>query len=219
MNLSKVAVVLQGLQNELCHPSGLLHETVREQLERRNTIDNIVAFLREALALDIKCYLVPISFTPDYRELRAPDGVFGIVKKLGAFKRGTFGVELVDKVKPLLPSINVLGPKRGMCAFGSTDLDERLRQDGVDTIVACGLLTNICIESTARTANDFGYKVVVLNDCTACQMAEAQEASERFVFPLVSKVMKFREFLSQIRDEQEPVHATSRHDASIERAH
>ncbi len=209
MGVKNVAVVLQGLQNELCHPSGILHETVRPQLESRNTIGNIVSFVREAQALGIKCYLVPISFTPDYRELRAPDGVFGIVKQLGAFKRGTFGVELIDELKPLLPSIEVLGPKRGMCAFGSTDLDERLQRDGIDTIVACGLLTNICIESTARTANDFGYKVIVLGDCTACQSPDAQDASERFVFPLVAKLAKFRDFLSQVRDGGEPSETTT----------
>jgi nicotinamidase-related amidase len=204
MNAKKTAVVLQGLQNELCHPSGILHETVREQLRARNLIENVVAFLRQALALDMKCYVVPISFTPDYRELRAPDGVFGIVKRLGAFKRGTPGVELIDEIKPFLPSLTVLGPKRGMCAFGTTDLDEHLQRDGVDTIVACGLLTNICIESTARTANDLGYRIVVLDDCTACQMAAAQEASEKFVLPLVARVMKSRDFLSEMRDRREP---------------
>ena len=38
---------------------------------------------------------------------------------------------------------------------------------GADTLVVCGVTTNICVESTVRDAFHLGYKVVLISDGTA----------------------------------------------------
>jgi len=205
MNPKTTGIVFQGLQNEMCHPSGALYEVVSEQLSKRHFVENMLALLNEAVSLEIKCYFVPITFTPDYRELKDPVGIMGLIKEKGAFRKGTPGVEPIEDLKPLLSSIRVLMPKRGLCAFGSTNLADVLREDGIETVAVCGLLTNMCVESTARTAYDLRYKVVVLHDCTATKSADEQQASERFVFPLLGQVLAFRDFLSQLHQEKADV--------------
>lgn len=199
MRPTTTGIVFQGLQNDFCSPSGMLYEAIQEQLAKHRLVDNMLELLKEAIAMRVRCYFVPIAFTPDYRELKAPEGILGLIKEKGAFRRGTPGVDPIDEIKPLLGSIRVLTPKRGLCAFGSTDLAAVLKQDGIETVAVCGLLTNICVESTARTAYDLGYKVVVLRDCTATKSDDEQEASERFVFPLLGQVTAFRDFLAQLR--------------------
>jgi ureidoacrylate peracid hydrolase len=50
---------------------------------------------------------------------------------------------------------------------GSSDLEARLRERGIDTIVIAGLLANVCCESTARDAMMLGFKVVMVADAVA----------------------------------------------------
>ncbi|STT47893.1 nicotinamidase/isochorismatase family protein [Klebsiella pneumoniae] len=42
--------------------------------------------------------------------------------------------------------------KRQWGAFYGTDLELQLRRRGIDTIILCGISTNIGVESTARNA-------------------------------------------------------------------
>jgi biuret amidohydrolase len=42
-----------------------------------------------------------------------------------------------------------------------SDLDERLREAGVDAVVLFGVATNLSVESTGRSAGDLGYRVVL----------------------------------------------------------
>lgn len=60
---------------------------------------------------------------------------------------------------------------------GASDLDERLRERGIDTLLIAGAATNVCCESTARDAMMLGYRVVMLADATAAQTKLEQRAS------------------------------------------
>ncbi|MDO9407441.1 cysteine hydrolase family protein [Patulibacter sp.] len=53
-------------------------------------------------------------------------------------------------------------------AFLDTDLDARLRHDGVRDLVIAGMMTSMCVDATARTASDLGYRVTVVADACAC---------------------------------------------------
>lgn len=68
-----------------------------------------------------------------------------------AFVKGTWGCEIVGDVAPAEGEV-VLEGKRGLDAFGSTNLDFILRSKGITTIVLAGFLTNCCVESTMRSA-------------------------------------------------------------------
>jgi nicotinamidase-related amidase len=49
---------------------------------------------------------------------------------------------------------------------GEPDLDAWLRARGLTGVVICGIQTNYCCESTARTAADLGYDMVFALDAT-----------------------------------------------------
>ncbi len=55
----------------------------------------------------------------------------------------------------------------GLFAMLGTDLDVRLRRLGVQTIVATGVSTNLAITGLAMAGVDFGYNVIVPEDCIA----------------------------------------------------
>ncbi len=53
-------------------------------------------------------------------------------------------------------------------AFIDTDLEGRLRADGIGAVVVVGLTTEHCVSSTARMAGDLGFETYVVSDATAC---------------------------------------------------
>jgi len=50
---------------------------------------------------------------------------------------------------------------------GSSDLDRKLRDAGIDTVIIVGTLTNVCCESSARDAMMLNYRVVFVADANA----------------------------------------------------
>lgn len=59
----------------------------------------------------------------------------------------------------------------------SSGLDEILQEQGIETLIITGTLTNCCCESTARDANMLGYKVLFLSDATAAVTDEEHNAA------------------------------------------
>jgi nicotinamidase-related amidase len=57
--------------------------------------------------------------------------------------------------------------KNANSAFIGTDLEERLRAEGVETVAIVGLTTDHCVSATVRMASDLGFEAWVLADATA----------------------------------------------------
>jgi len=53
-------------------------------------------------------------------------------------------------------------------AFIGTDLDLRLRRQGIDTVVLFGISTDMCVSTTARVSANLGYRTIVVGDACAC---------------------------------------------------
>jgi len=53
-------------------------------------------------------------------------------------------------------------------AFVGTDLEARLRQAEIESVVVVGLTIEHCVSSTVRLASDLGFKTIVVADATAC---------------------------------------------------
>jgi nicotinamidase-related amidase len=65
----------------------------------------------------------------------------------------------------------------GQSGFANTDLDQQLKQHGVEKVIVIGLLANTCIESTARFAMELGYHVTLVTDATAAYSQELMHAA------------------------------------------
>ncbi|MDU6652125.1 MAG: isochorismatase family cysteine hydrolase [Streptococcus vestibularis] len=65
--------------------------------------------------------------------------------------------------------------KRHYSAFSGTDLDIRLRERRVTTVVLTGVLTDICVLHTAIDAYNLGYDIEVVESATASLTPEAHD--------------------------------------------
>ncbi|MBI2907241.1 MAG: cysteine hydrolase [Chloroflexi bacterium] len=95
---------------------------------------------------------------------------------------GTWGADFADEVKPQ-PGDIVVKKHRSDC-FQGTNLDLVLRSNGIKTVVITGVVTQGCVESTARSAAFHDYFVVIPRDCVATSKPDLHEAS--------LKVMEYR---------------------------
>lgn len=68
-------------------------------------------------------------------------------------------------------------PKRRYSGFFGTDLDLTLRELGVDTLVAVGEDTNICVLHTLADAFYLGYRTVVAEEATRTFLCGTQEGA------------------------------------------
>ena len=204
MDPKTTALVLIEFQNDFTSEGGTLHGAVKPVMDADNMLANAVETAKQARALGATIIHAPITFADDYRELTpTPYGILKGVVDSKSFRKGTWGAEIVDVLKPA-PGDIVIEGKRGLCGFASTNLDFILRSKGVKTVALGGFLTNCCVELTMRTAYEKGYEVVTLKDCTAALSEEEQRAAVDKNYPMFSKPMTHEEFLSGLKGATAP---------------
>ncbi len=78
------------------------------------------------------------------------------------FLPGTEGAEIHQCVKPLEDETVVL--KNFPNSFRETVLEDELKKLGVQELVICGMMSNMCVDATTRAAVDMGYQCTVVHD-------------------------------------------------------
>jgi nicotinamidase-related amidase len=79
--------------------------------------------------------------------------------------KGTWGAEVVSELKPQPEDYLIL--KRRYDVFFGTELDLYLRELGVTELIITGVLTDVCVMSTAIGAYMRGYKITVPQNAVA----------------------------------------------------
>ena len=92
-------------------------------------------------------------------------------------RRGSWGWRIVDEPEPREDELVI--QKVRYDAFYGTHLDHLLRLWGVDTVVVCGTVANICVHYTAASAALRWYDVVIPRDATSALEPFDLEASLR----------------------------------------
>ena len=93
--------------------------------------------------------------------------------------RGEAGHGIIDELAPLSSEPVIDKPGKG--AFFATDLDNLLRNRQIDTLLVCGVTTEVCVHTTVREANDRGYRCIVLSDCCGSYFPEFHEVGLRMI--------------------------------------
>ncbi len=90
------------------------------------------------------------------------------------FLEGTHGVEISERIKPRDKDMIIV--KHFPNSFLETELDDHLKSLGVDTLIVCGMMTHMCVDTTVRAAMDYGYQVkLVANACATMDLEIAGE--------------------------------------------
>ncbi len=90
---------------------------------------------------------------------------------------GAPGYEFIPALKPLEGEKHI--HKKYGNAFTKTDLEEFLRNDGVDTLILSGYAAEYCVTATMVGANDRDLKPILFRGGIAGRNAEGRIAVER----------------------------------------
>ena len=93
--------------------------------------------------------------------------------------RGEPGQDIIPELYPIAGEPVIDKPGKG--AFYQTDLELILKNRGIDTLLVCGVTTEVCVHTTVREANDRGFRCVVLGDCCASYFPEFHAVALRMV--------------------------------------
>lgn len=146
--MSKQAVVVVDLQNEYL-PSGKLPLFNIEAV-----IDNAAKVIAHA-----RKHAIPvIHIRHESISAEAP-----------IFVKNTQAVEIIDQVAPLGNEYVIT--KNYPNSFLKTNLDQKLKADGIEQLTIIGAMSHMCIDATTRAASDLGYQCTVLEDaCTTLDL-------------------------------------------------
>jgi ureidoacrylate peracid hydrolase len=82
---------------------------------------------------------------------------------------------------------------------GTSDLTDRLRARGFDTVLITGTVTNVCCESSARDANMMNFRTVMVSDGNAALTQAEHDASLTAFYATFGDVMDTDMIIAALR--------------------
>ncbi len=111
--------------------------------------------------------------------------------------------QIMDAVRPEPGEIVI--PKNSAGAFNSSPIDQILRNMGITGLVIGGLITEACVESTAREAADRGYDCILLDDGCASELSRDIHEATLFNFaPTFGEVRSTQDVLDHFEAKLSP---------------
>lgn len=170
----RAALVVVDMQNDFCAPGGYI-EGIGKDVSSQATIvapmNRLIAAARAAGVPVIwvaACYdeaMLPPSMVAQKRRL----GVEAICCARGSWGGDFFGVKPVDG--------DAVFEKNNYSGFSNPAFERHLRARGIETLLFCGVQTNVCVESTLRDAHNRGFYVAVTADAVASHTPHLHEAT------------------------------------------
>jgi len=186
-SLDRVAAVIIDMQRDFLEPGGFGESLGNDVSLLRSAIDpckRLLAGLRKHGAFVVHTregHRPDLSDAPKAKvERGSPTSRIGAVGPMGRILvRGEPGHDLIPELAPAPGEPVVDKPGKG--AFYATDLGSILGHRGVDTLLVCGVTTEVCVHTTVREANDRGFKCIVVGDCCASYFPEFHQVALRMV--------------------------------------
>lgn len=110
-------------------------------------------------------------------------------KRIAALSEGTRGHEMWSQLEVRPEDEIVLKYRYSAFLPGTSDLAERLRARGFDTVLIAGTVTNVCCESSARDASMLNFRTIMVSDGNAALTQAEHEASLAAFYNIFGDVM------------------------------
>ncbi|MHA2143650.1 MAG: cysteine hydrolase family protein [Candidatus Thorarchaeota archaeon] len=195
INPKHTALLVIDMQNDFIKEGSVLEvPKIREQIPKIKKLIDTCRELGMPIIFTRQVYRADTAVKPLVLDM------FSLLDKEG-LREGTEGAEIHDDLKPL-PS-DFIVKKLRFSAFYNTDLESILRnvrgRRGIDTVIICGTVTNICCESTARDAFERDFRVVFGSDITSAWSDEFQKLSLEIINYAFGWVMSLDEIIAALK--------------------
>jgi ureidoacrylate peracid hydrolase len=178
------ALVVIDMQNDFCASGGMVSRDGRDISEAQRMAERLPELLDCARAAGVLCVFVRCEYTSEGNAyLSDPWLEQAVRERKGGFttmpvcEKGSWAGDWYGGIQPIEGDIVVV--KNRYDAFQGTNLDLVLRSHGIRTVVMTGVVTNVCVETTARSAFVRDYYVVMAEDGCAAYVREDHEQTMR----------------------------------------
>ena len=187
IDLAKTALVIIDMQRDFLEPGGFGESLGNDVSLLARAITPCRALLEAMRARGVLIIHTREGHRPDLSdapkakvERGAPSMRIGAPGPMGRILiRGERGHDIIDALAPRKGEPVIDKPGKG--AFYATDLGPMLHLRGIETLIVCGVTTEVCVHTTVREANDRGYKCLVPGDCCASYFPEFHEVGLRMI--------------------------------------
>jgi ureidoacrylate peracid hydrolase len=191
------ALLIIDMQNAFIHKEGSLSKMGLDVSRASAPIEAIKKLKKEFKEQNRPVIYIQHSHRKDKADAGLIAKVFPPIMDLGHCFEGTWDGDFIDELRP--EADDYIVKKHRFSAFYNTYLEEVLRGLGIETLVATGIATNICVESTVRDAFYRDYNVFVPKEATAAFTEEQERgALGNFEFAF-ARVLPVEEILNKIR--------------------
>ncbi len=176
------ALLVIDMQNDFCASGGLISKDGRDVSAAQELGKRLPAFISAARDAGVMVVFIRCVYTTE-RNFYLSDVWLeqAARKREGGYTRipvcrdGAWEGDYYGEVRPQ-PG-DVIVTKHRYNAFHNTDLDLILRSNGIRTVMLTGVVTNVCVETTAREAFVRDYYVVAVDDGCAAYVQQDHIAS------------------------------------------
>jgi nicotinamidase-related amidase len=187
IDLDRTALVIIDMQRDFLEPGGFGESLGNKVSLLGAAVGPIKAVLDSARKRGMLIIHTREGHRPDLSdaprakvERGAPSLRIGAPGPMGRILiRGEAGQDIIPELYPLPTEVVIDKPGKG--AFFATDLHAILINRGIETLVVCGVTTEVCVHTTVREANDRGYRCIVPGDCCGSYFPEFHEVGLRMI--------------------------------------
>ena len=173
--MSRPALLVLDMINELVHPDGHYAHVSLEQVESRGIVERAAVAVERARTAQIPVIYVRLGYGSHYEDWPPDSILFGAADPERRFTRGSWGTQVHDRLAPE-PGEDIVEKQR-ISPFHGTNLELLLRARGIDTLLLLGVTTDLVVLMTAREAHDRGFAAEVLEDATATGDRQLHDAA------------------------------------------
>ena len=171
---ASTALLVIDVQNDFCAKGGYYDKTGADVSGAEPSIDRLVSFIDRARAAGVRVIFVRCDYDPVYvsetqNSRRKRQGW-----DIPYCRPGTWGAEFF-KVAPKPGELIVT--KHRYDAFYGTDLEVILRTNKITSLLFTGVATNVCVESSLRSAYMRDFESTLVADCCAGRTVQMHEAT------------------------------------------
>lgn len=187
VNPERTAVIVIDMQRDFLEPGGFGESLGNDVSLLTRAIEPIKALLAGARKKKMLVIHTREGHRPDLSdapkakvERGAPSVRIGAPGPMGRILiRGEPGRDIIPELYPIDGEPIIDKPGKG--AFYATDLQNILVNKGIESLIVCGVTTEVCVHTTVREANDRGYRCIVPGDCCGSYFPEFHEMGLRMI--------------------------------------
>ena len=147
------ALIVIDMQNDYLSPNCYMDKAGYDLDNLRKPVESLKSVLQAA-----RDYGIEVIYTRHSENLDSSNNTDD-----GTSAYQSFGWEIAKEVQP--SKDEKIFNKTTVSAFLSGGLHEYLQEKGIKYLVFCGNTIDVCVHSSLRTADDFGYECLLIEDC------------------------------------------------------